>query len=408
MPTTPEHPALAIIGVGPGDPELITVKGLRALQEADVVFAPIAAQGKPSIAQSIVQRWLRADQTLVPILTPMVRDEAALQAARQAAAETIARALQRDRRGAYIILGDPMLYGTFTPIARLLRQIAADIQITVIPGVTAISAAAAATETPLASGSERLAIIPGLRERSRTEVQRLLRKFARVAMMKAGPAFPMLMDALEEMGLVDDAVYVEKIGLEGETILRGKTLTQVPREKRAYLSLMLIHNPAARSAHASSSQLKPARTYPAHLINLDKKRIVVAGGGPVGERKVRGLLAAGARPVLVSPEATPQLRAWAEQGRVTWRARPYDSMDVYAADMVFAATDDKALNERIAADAADAGAWCNVADDPYLGDFHVPAVHRTQGLVVGVGTEGKAPARASAIRDRIARWLASS
>ncbi len=83
-------------------------------------------------------------------------------------------------------------------------------------------------------------------------------------------------------------------------------------------------------------------------------------------------------------------------------------MDVYAADMVFAATDDKALNERIAADAADAGAWCNVADDPHLGDFHVPAVHRAQGLVVGVGTEGKAPARASAIRDRIARWLASS
>jgi len=398
-------PSLAIIGIGPGDPELITVKGLQALQQADVVFAPVAAQGKPSIAQSIIQRWLQPSQAIIPILSPMTRDAAALDAARQTAAETIARTLRPGRRGVYIILGDPMLYGTFTPIAQRLRALAPDIHQSIIPGVTAISAAAAATETPLASGSERLAILPGLRESSRREVQRLLRTFTRVAIMKAGPVFPMLADALDELDLLGKAVYVEKLGQEDETILRGKALARMPRQKRAYLSLMLVHNPRARASSSASRSPGPAATYPIHLINLAQKRILVVGGGPVGERKVRGLLAARARPILISPDATAQLRAWAEGGRLDWQTRAYDPMDAYAADLVFAATADKATNERIAADAAAAGAWCNVADDPHLGDFHVPAVHRGEGLVISVGTEGKAPARASAIRDQLARWL---
>jgi precorrin-2/cobalt-factor-2 C20-methyltransferase len=396
-------PSLTIIGVGPGDAELITVKGLHALQAADVIFAPIAAAGKSSIAQSIIQPWLRPDQRIVPILTPMVQDEEVLGAARLAAAQTIARELAPDRRGAYIILGDPMLYGTFTPIAAHLRTIAPEIEQRIVPGVTAISAAAAATETPLVSGAERLAILPGLRERSRTGLMRVLRQFGRVAIMKAGPAFPWLVEMLAELDLLEDAVYVERLGLEGERIVQGRDLTQLPSEKRTYLSLMLLRNPLKSSSRPSS--LAAGVTYPVHLTHLAESRIVVVGGGAVGERKVRWLLAADARPILISPEATVQLQRWAVSGRLTWQARAYRPEDVQGVRLVFAATDDAGLNARIAQDAAAAGAWCNVADNARLGDFHVPAVHRTQGVVVSVGTEGQAPARASAIRDAIARWL---
>jgi len=399
------HPLLTILGVGPGDPDLITVKGLKALQTADVIFAPVAAENKPSIALDIVREWLRPEQRIIPILTPMVRDKQALTQARRRAAETIVRALQPDRRGAYIILGDPMLYGTFTPIAEHLRALAPTIQQRIVPGVTAISAAAAATETPLASGSERLAVLPGLRERSRNGLIRLLRGFAHVAIMKAGPAFPMLTEVLDEAGLLEQTVYVEHVGLPGERIVYGKELKKMPAEKRPYLSLMLVHNPHAKGAGSHRRAESGARTYPAHLINLAQKRIVVVGGGPVGERKVRGLLAAGAQPILISPQATEQLRAWRDEGRIQWLARAYETLALLGADMVFAATDDAQLNARIAADAAAAGAWCNVADDANLGDFHVPAVHRTQGLVISVGSEGRAPARAASVRDRIAHWL---
>ena len=397
-------PTLHIIGVGPGDPELITVKGLNALQQADVIFAPTAAEGKPSIAQHIIQRWLRPDQRLVPILTPMVQDDSVLAAARENAARTLTRELLPDHHGAYIILGDPMLYGTFTPLAERLQTLAPEMQLTFVPGIPVVMAAASATGTPLASGSERFVILPGLRERSRTTLQRLLRQFAGIAIMKAGPAFPMLMETLEEIGLLGSTIYVEKLGLPDEVVVRGEDLRELPREKRSYLSLMLVHNPTSGLGGQPAPQ-RPAPTYPAYLINLEKKRIVVVGGGPVGERKVRGLLAAGARPILISPQATEQLQAWAEEGRLEWQAKRYEAKDLAAADMVFVATDEPELNARVAGDAATAAALCNVADNAVLGDFHVPAVHRGNGLVISVGTEGKAPARASTIRDKIAAWL---
>ena len=398
-------PSLTIIGVGPGDPELLTIKGLNALLASDVIFAPIAAEDKPSIALSIIRRWVRPEQRVVFIHSPMVRDEAVLQEARQQAAEIIVRELAPNRRGAYILLGDPMLYGTFTPIARRLRIIAPDIQQTIVPGVTAISAAAAATETPLASGSERVVILPGLRERSRNTLLRLLRQFSQVAILKAGPVFPMLAETLEAVGMLENAVYVENLGLPGERVVRGEALLQMPRQKRPYLSLMLVNNPNAGN---SVTDVERSSTYPAYLTNLDQKRVVVVGGGSVGERKVRGLLAADAQPVLISPDVTPQLQNWVQEGLLEWRRRGYAPADVQNAHLVFAATDDPALNARIARDASVAGAWCNVADNGVLGDFHVPAVHRGDGFVISVGTNGKAPARASTLRDRIAAWLAAA
>ncbi len=396
-------PSLHIIGVGPGDPELITVKGLNALQQAEVVFAPIAAEGKPSIAQGIIHRWLRPEQQVIPILTPMVQDEATLNRARDAAAHVIAQHLRPNRHGAYIILGDPMLYGTFTPLAKRLREIAPEVEQHIVPGIPAVVAAAAATATPLASGSERFIILPGLRERSRNTLLRLLRQFANVAIMKAGPAFPTLVETLDEVGLVANTVYVENLGQPNEIVVRGEALRELPPEKRPYLSLMLVRNHNAGKARLRSASA--SHTYPAYLINLHEKRVVVVGGGPVGERKVRGLLAAGARPTLISPNATPQLRAWEQENRVSWRQKSYEAEDLTGARLIFVATDDPTLNARIAADAANAGILCNVADNATLGDFHVPAVHRSQGLVISVGTEGKAPARASTIRDRIAAWL---
>ncbi len=148
--------------------------------------------------------------------------------------------------------------------------------------------------------------------------------------------------------------------------------------------------------------------YPITLTNLRGALVVVVGGGAVGERKLRGLLGAGAAVRLISPAATPDLRALANSGAITWHARPYQPGDVSGARLVFAATDQRAVNAQVADDAAALGLLCNVADDPRAGDFHLPAVYREPGLLVAVSTAGVSPARAKRLRDQIASWLSAN
>lgn len=147
--------------------------------------------------------------------------------------------------------------------------------------------------------------------------------------------------------------------------------------------------------------------YPIYLHNLASALTIVVGGGPVGERKVRGLLAAGAHIRLISPTATVQLTAWAEAGQLEWQARSYQPGDLEGALLVFAATNQRMLNAQIAEAAAQCGALCNVADAPGEGHFHLPALYRTGDLTIAVGTNGADPRRAQRIRDQIAQWLSA-
>lgn len=165
---------------------------------------------------------------------------------------------------------------------------------------------------------------------------------------------------------------------------------------------------ARTAAPTPATAAPPAPDYPIVLTKPSHMPVVVIGGGAVGERKVRSLLAAGFPVRLISPTATPQLAEWAAAGRLIWEQRSYQAGDLTGARLVFAATNDRAVNARIAAAASAAGALCNVADDPSDGDCHVPAVHRSGGITIAVSSHGAAPARAAAIRDAIAEWLAEA
>ncbi|NJK79033.1 MAG: bifunctional precorrin-2 dehydrogenase/sirohydrochlorin ferrochelatase [Chloroflexaceae bacterium] len=149
-----------------------------------------------------------------------------------------------------------------------------------------------------------------------------------------------------------------------------------------------------------------ASTYPINLAQMHGVPVVVIGGGIVGERKVRGLLAVGACITLISPDATPQLGRWAADGSITWHQRRYQCRDLaHRPALVFAATSERATNAQIASDAAALGLLCNVADAPEEGGFHLPAVYREAGLVIAISTEGVSPARARQVRDCIAALL---
>lgn len=142
---------------------------------------------------------------------------------------------------------------------------------------------------------------------------------------------------------------------------------------------------------------------PITLTLPEESLAVVVGGGPVGERKSRAFLAAGLRVRIIAPAVTPGLEALAQSGAVEWLARTYAPGDLAEARLVCAATDVRAVNRAVAEEAYRRGLLVNVADRPDDGNFHMPAVHRADGVIIAVSSEAARPRLAQAVRDWVAR-----
>jgi siroheme synthase-like protein len=143
------------------------------------------------------------------------------------------------------------------------------------------------------------------------------------------------------------------------------------------------------------------------FIELKGRRVIVIGGGRVAEGKVEGLLAAEAEVTLVAPSLTPALQAHASNGRIRHEAREYrdDDLDAKGYDLCFVATDNGAINARIAADAREAHVMVNAADDPVNCDFILPAVVRRGDVVIAASTGGTSPALARRLREELTAFL---
>jgi siroheme synthase-like protein len=142
-------------------------------------------------------------------------------------------------------------------------------------------------------------------------------------------------------------------------------------------------------------------SYPLVLTNLSQVGCVVVGGGEVAERKVRDLLAGGARPTVISPALSAQLAAWRDEGRIDYVEQLYREGDLTGAFLAFAATDDRAANAAIAEEGARRGILVNVADDPAAGNFHTAAVVRRGDLLLAISTGGGSPALTARIRREL-------
>lgn len=144
--------------------------------------------------------------------------------------------------------------------------------------------------------------------------------------------------------------------------------------------------------------------YPIALV-LEGKQTLVVGGGEIADGKLDALLRAGAAVTVVSPEVAPRIAALASEGRITWHPRPYNAGDVAGASLVIAATDDNALNARVVTDARAAGILAQAVDYiPYC-DFFAVATVRRGDLQLGISTNGRSPAFARWLRERLDREL---
>jgi precorrin-2 dehydrogenase/sirohydrochlorin ferrochelatase len=141
------------------------------------------------------------------------------------------------------------------------------------------------------------------------------------------------------------------------------------------------------------------------FVELAGRRCLVVGGGVVAERRVAGLLAAGAAVTVVAPALTERLRALAAAGQIVHEARPYGAADVAGHELVFVAADGPGVSEAVLAEGRRAQVWVNAADDPEHCDFILPAVVRRGDLTVAIATGGRSPALTRAIREELEAYF---
>jgi precorrin-2/cobalt-factor-2 C20-methyltransferase len=219
------------IGVGPGDPELITLKGLRLLRACPVIAYPAPEEGE-SLARRIVAPHLRGNQTEIAIRMPLNLERFPAREVYDGAATELGTHLAAGRDVAVLCLGDPFFYGSFM---YLFARLAARHAVTVVPGVTSVAAAAAVAGAPLVAGSETLAVIPA--SLPDAEIERRLAACDSAAIVKLGRHFARLRDLLSRLGLAARARYVEHATMADE---RRLPLADVAPESVPYFSLSLM------------------------------------------------------------------------------------------------------------------------------------------------------------------------
>jgi precorrin-2/cobalt-factor-2 C20-methyltransferase len=227
------------VGVGPGDPDLMTLKAVRALQSVDVV-AHFAKRGHISNARTTVAQFLRAQATELPLLYPITTEissadpayRAAIQGFFDTAAAAVAEHLDAGRSVAVLSEGDPLFFGSYMHLhVRLMR----DYPTTVIPGVTGMSGCWSAAGLPLVQGDDVLTVLPATL--AEAELTRRFEQNEATVVMKVGRNLGKVRRALIAAGRLEQAMYVERGTMERERLM---PMTEQPETEAPYFATVLV------------------------------------------------------------------------------------------------------------------------------------------------------------------------
>ena len=223
------------VGVGPGDPDLMTKKAIDVLARVDVVSFPKTQSGR-SMALDIARQFIPADTAHLPFVLPMKTERAPAIEAYDLAASAIATELSSGKSVAVLCEGDPLYYGSFM---YLHQRLAGQFDVTVVPGITSLTAAAAVLGQPLAARNDRLKILPAPLDSATLEGEIL--SADAVAIIKIGRHYNRVRELLDKVGLLSRAHVVSHATLENQTIDRMDRIE--PGEQR-YFSTILIYRGA--------------------------------------------------------------------------------------------------------------------------------------------------------------------
>ncbi len=233
---------LYIVGTGPGDPELLTVKALNALKRCSVLVTPKGAPNGSSTALSIVRQAIDiSDKEIVELYFPMkkiaigIEPETEVRNAWHNAARTVISLLDQEKDVCFPTLGDPAVYSTGFYLYNTVKEIRPTTKVVFISGITAMSSCSVATAIPVCLGDEMLAVIPATFKDQR--LRKTLEIFDTIVLMKVHKVIPHLCELLSAMGLLGKSVLVERAGMTDERVITDLTSISEPPH---YFSTIIV------------------------------------------------------------------------------------------------------------------------------------------------------------------------
>ena len=225
------------VGVGPGAPDLMTLRAVKVLQQVDVILAAASPRNEHSAALAIARPHLRPEARVERLDFPMTRDARARECAWSAAAQTTRTILESGQSAAFLTVGDPLIYSTFGYLMRTLQAMAPHIKIEIVPGITSYQAAAARARAVLCEDDESLLMLPGIK--SREQLETALRQTESAVILKAYRNLPAIAAAMAGSGRLDGCIFASLVERPGEVIRAG-----IPDGEAAppYMSLILSRN----------------------------------------------------------------------------------------------------------------------------------------------------------------------
>lgn len=225
------------IGMGPGDPELVTVKALRLLKEAPVIAYPKKKKGGKSYALSIAETYINPqEKEMLGLVFPMTQNRETLDQEWEKAVEEIRKRLLQGKNVAFVTEGDPLLYSTFIHLNRTMQALYPEVKIFSVPGISSISGAASRLNLALADGDEQISIVPATRDRE--AMRKALAGHDTVVFLKVAKVLDLIISLLQELHLDDKAMVVSKATSDQELV--WENMAQLKGQKLEYLTLMVV------------------------------------------------------------------------------------------------------------------------------------------------------------------------
>lgn len=224
------------IGVGPGDPELLTLKAVRILKEVDLVCVPKSKTEKESLALSIAKQAVERNLDTLELLFPMTHDKEVLKEHWDNATERIIEQVREGKTIAFITIGDPMFYSTYAYVLERVKRYYPDVEIETIPGITAFAACSAFIDEPLTEGDENLAVVPAAY--GIPAIKQALSENDNVVLMKVNRLYDQVAELLKEMDLLGKAVYVSRVGYPDQYYTTD--IESLIGKEKDYMSIMII------------------------------------------------------------------------------------------------------------------------------------------------------------------------
>lgn len=232
---TTEHIGLFYgIGVGPGDPDLVTVKAVKALKKVEFVFEATSAAGKESIAGRIAKKYYSKSAKFMALVFPMVNDSRTRNEAWERNAGIVAGNLLSGHNCAFVTIGDPMIYSTCSYLLAELRKLIPALRSEIIPGITSFQTAAAISQQPLVEDCETLTVLPSFSSKALKDLER--HKTGTLVLMKAFKTKKEISAYIRKTGC--DAIFASKLCLKGEMVTGD--IGQAEKAPDEYLSLFII------------------------------------------------------------------------------------------------------------------------------------------------------------------------